>query len=528
MPQRPPSVQSPLGVQTAHATRTTKIGKVFLVGAGPGDPGLLTIRGAECLAQADLVLYDGLANPKLLQWAPGAEHVCVGKHGSGPLWSQQAINAHLVQSASDGHRVVRLKGGDPAVFARTAEELDAVVAAGIPFEVVPGITAALAAASFVGIPITHRDHASAVAFITGQQQADGAQDLDWVALARFPGTLVFYMGVTTASQWSQRLIAEGKRPETPVAIVRRCSWSDQRVIRCTLRDVADQLTPASKLRPPVIVIVGDVAQLGKDFNWVETRPLNGVGVWLARPAGQNCWLERQLRELGAVVYEQPAIEIHPAEDTVELDRAIGCLGRGEFDGIALTSHNAVHSFLDRLWAQGLDLRALAGITIACVGSKTAASLAERGLRADVVPQRDAFHADGLVKLLAKRGMTKGRHWLLPQADQARRTLSDGLIRAGAAVQRAIAYRSVAAQQIVPDIADALERQSIQWVTVTSPNMARTLHQLCAAHLAQIHPVSLSPAITEVLEELGWPAKAQANVATEEAMLDAILAAESGS
>src|SRR6476661_4825056 len=164
-------------------------GKVYLVGAGPGDPGLLTLRGAECLAQADLVFYDGLANPKLLRLAPRAEHVCVSKHGSGPLWTQDEINQHLVDAARQGRRVVRLKGGDPAVFARTAEELETLVVAGVPFEVVPGITAALAAASYVGIPITHRDHASAVAFITGQQQTDGAQELDWAALARFPGTL---------------------------------------------------------------------------------------------------------------------------------------------------------------------------------------------------------------------------------------------------------------------------------------------------------------------------------------------------
>ncbi|MGN6133008.1 MAG: uroporphyrinogen-III C-methyltransferase, partial [Aureliella sp.] len=221
MPKRPPSVQPPFGDRTAGEIPPAKIGKVFLVGAGPGAAGLLTLRGAECLAAADLVLYDGLANSKLLRLAPQAQHVCVSKHGSGPLWSQADITGELVRAARAGLCVARLKGGDPAVFARTAEELEALVAAGIPFEVVPGITAALAAASYVGIPITHRDHASAVAFITGQQQADGAQELDWTALARFPGTLVFYMGVTTASQWSRRLIAEGKSPATPAAIVRR-------------------------------------------------------------------------------------------------------------------------------------------------------------------------------------------------------------------------------------------------------------------------------------------------------------------
>lgn len=499
------------------------MGKVFLVGAGPGDPGLITLRGAECLAEAELVLYDGLANPKLLRLAPSAEQVCVSKHGSGPIWSQEAINQRLVEAAGEGLRVVRLKGGDPAVFARTAEELDALVEAGIPFEVVPGITAALAAASYVGIPITHRDHASAVAFVTGQQQAEGSQDIDWSALARFPGTLVLYMGVTTAGQWSQRLIEAGKPAATPAAIVRRCSWNDQKVIRCTLGEVAAQLTSAGKMRPPAIVIVGEVAKLGEQFDWFSARPLQHVGVWLARPDHQNDWLEQQLTERGADVYVQPALAIKPPADLAALDRAVDHLAEGLFHGVAFTSRNAVDSLLNHIWAHALDARVFAGMEIACVGSKTAEYLASRGLRADIVPPHD-YSAASVLEAIAAGERTADERWLLPQAEQARDTLAAGLVRLGLQVERVTAYETVPAGQLAAEIVDGLEKGAIHWVTVTSPNMARTLHSLCQPYLGQLKPLSLSPSISQALADLGWPAQAEAKEATEEALLEALLAA----
>jgi uroporphyrinogen III methyltransferase/synthase len=409
------------------------------------------------------------------------------------------------------------------VFARSAEELEALAAADIPFEVVPGITAALAAASYVGIPITHRDHASAVAFITGQQQAEGAQEIDWGALARFPGTLVLYMGVTTVGEWTQRLIAEGKSPATPAAIVRRCSWSDQLVIRCELGEVAEQLTPANKLRPPVIVIVGDVARLGARFNWFDARPLRHLGVWLARPDHQNDWLERQLTELGAEVFVEPAIQIRPPASLAEMDQAIAHLAAGNFHGVVFSSRNAVQALLDRVWAQAYDVRIFAGMQIACVGSKTAEYLAARGLRADVVPPHD-YSATTVLEELAARQVSTGQRWLLPQADQARDTLAAGLAHLGAEVERVTAYEAVPVAQLAPEIADALAKGAIQWVTVTSPNMARTLHGLSHAYLSQLKPLSLSPAISQTLEQLGWPAQAEASEATEEALLQALLAA----
>lgn len=536
MPQRPHSVQSPFGMRAGNDEYEDKIGnfrsqpgKVFLVGAGPGDPGLITVRGAECLAQADLVLFDGLANAKLLRLAPHAEHVSVGKHGVGPIWSQMDINARLIQSAQAGLRVVRLKGGDPAVFARTAEELEALVAAGIAFEVVPGITAALAAASYVGIPITHRDHASAVAFITGQQQSDSVYELDWTALARFPGTLVFYMGVTTAGQWCQRLISQGKPATTPAAIVRRCSLPDQRVIRCRLNEVSEHLTPATKLRPPVIVIVGEVAAMGDKFNWFDARPLHQTGIWLTRPHGQNDFLEKQLSELGADVYVHPALEIGRPESFESLDRSIRGLAQGDYQGIAFTSRNAFEAVIDRAWTLSLDLRIFHGLKIACVGDKTAQYLASRGLLADLVPEHD-FNAARLVELIGSinaNHRSSLKRWLLPQADQARDTLASGLNALGFEVDRVTAYRTLPITQMSSEIRAAMERSAIQWVTVTSPIMARALFQVCQGYTEQLKPLSLSPAISHTLRELGWPAAAETTSAREEEIIEVLLQNQSG-
>lgn len=251
--------------QVASDRSSKKLGKVFLVGAGPGDPGLITVRGSQCLAAARLVLYDYLVNPLLLDYAPAAaERVCLGRPHGGRSLPQEEINQRMIAAAAAGLTVVRLKSGDPHLFGRGAEEVEVLTAAGIPYEVVPGVTAAFAAASHANIPITHRDVASAVAMITGHQRADGpAPELDYLALAHFPGTLIFYMGTTTSRQWSEALLHGGKAPETPVAIVRRASWPDQETIRCTLGTVAERIEQ-EKVRPPAVIIVGQAAGLPKD------------------------------------------------------------------------------------------------------------------------------------------------------------------------------------------------------------------------------------------------------------------------
>ncbi len=512
---------------TTQSDASPARGMVYLVGAGPGDPGLITIRGRECLEAADYVLYDGLTNACLLDFATHAVCESVGKHGSTekspaePIWSQQEINSRIVQLAKSGFVVVRLKGGDPAVFARTAEELEVLIAEKIPFEVVPGITAALAAASYVGIPITHRRHASAVALITGQQQSEDApQPIDWDALARFPGTIVFYMGVTTVAQWSRELLRAGKPDSTPAAIVRRCSWSDQSVVRCRLDEVADALTPASKMRPPVIVIIGDVAALGKDFDWFSSRPLAGLGVLVTRAAEQSDDLLTQLRHMGAEAYLQPVLEIRPPADRVALEAAIQRLVKGEFDGVTFSSVNGVDGLLNHLFQAGSDSRVFYRSTIGVVGKHTAEQLKRYGLRADICPEQ--FSAAGLLAVLPDR--LDNQNWLVTKTNRSSRELPDGLIARGANVTEVITYETTAVTNLKPGIESALRGGRIHWVTITSAAIAESAAALLAPFRHQLLPVSLSDAVTAKLDTLNWPAAAQATEHSSEQLVQAILTA----
>ncbi len=425
----------------------TPVGRVYLIGAGPGDPGLLTLRGAELLRRSDVVLYDGLSNTDLLVHAARAEHISVGKHGQSRIWKQSEIIDEMLAHARAGRTVARLKGGDPAVFARTAEEVDALRGAEIEFEIVPGITAALAAGSFAGIPITHRGLASAVALVTGHEEPGKSESaLDWDALAKFPGTLVIYMGVTTAEAWSGALIAAGKPADTPVALVRRCSLPDQQQIHCRLDEVADRMTPARKFRPPVIVIIGPVTRLAPTMDWVTRRPLFGQSVMVTRPIDQSLAMADALRELGAEVIIQPAIEIAPPSDWSDVDKSIHDLSR--FDVIVFCSHNGVGFFLDRLIDLGYDMRRLAGLRIAVTGSKTAESLAAYRLKADIVPA--TFRAESLVEaIIDSLGSSvqqpandiKRKNVLVIRASRGRDVMTDLLARGGAAVTEVVAYQN---------------------------------------------------------------------------------------
>src|SRR6478672_3296414 len=372
---------------------TNPTGRVYLVGAGPGDPGLVTLRGAECLRLADVVLYDYLASPELLTHiSAGAERICLGRHGHGRLMSQTEINEAMIRHAANGCSVVRLKGGDPAIFARLAEELAALSAAGVPYEIVPGVTAAQAASSHASIPLTDRDEASCVAFVTGQEKHDqsSVDSLDYAALANFPGTLVFYMGVTTAGAWSRALIDHGKRADTPVAIVRRCSLPDQQTYFTTLGELGETVQ-TKKLRPPAVVIVGDVAKARDVSNWFTIRPLFGRTVLITRPEHQSDDLAARLQNLGANVLRQPAIEITPPTDWTPVDSAIERLP--ELDWLVFSSSNGVEYFFGRLLALGYDMRRLATVRLAAIGPGTAAALAEFHLKADLQPE--TYRAESL-------------------------------------------------------------------------------------------------------------------------------------
>jgi uroporphyrinogen III methyltransferase/synthase len=515
-------------------------GKVYLVGAGPGDPGLITLRGLRCLERADAVLYDYLVNPRLLDCCrPAAEIISLGKHGGGRIWSQDEINGALVRLAGEGKTVVRLKGGDPVVFARGVEEVEALVAAGISFEIVPGITAALAAGSYAGIPITHRELASAVALVTGQEDCGKeGPPLDYASLATFPGTLVFYMGVTTAARWSSDLVAAGKSPRTPVAVIRRVSFPDQKVWQTTLGGVA-QFVAETKLRPPVIFVVGEVAALAPTLSWLDKRPLFGQSVLVTRPTKLWCarsasaQIDREapliqgLSELGAEVLFQPAIEIRPPDDWSAVDAALARLK--EFDWLVFSSVNGVDALLGRLLGSinpgahageprrvdapvnpvvhdrpavggGVkhDRRAQAGVKIAAIGSATAARLAEYHLRADLIP--DEFRAEALAKSLAAEA--HGKRFLLARASRGREVLAETMTAAGGMVEQVVVYQSVDVPSPDPDIAARLAAGRIDWTTVTSSAIARSLARLFGDELHKTKLVSISPITSSTLREHG--------------------------
>ena len=498
-------------------------GKVFLVGAGPGAVDLLTLRAVKCLQMADVVLYDYLANPQALEFAsPSATVICLGSHrkygaASEKIWHQPEINARLIAEAQAGKTVVRLKGGDPAIFARTAEEIDALSAAGIEFEVVPGVTAALAAGSYAGIPPTHRDLSSAVALVTGHEQnGKAASALDWAALAKFPGTLVVYMGVTTAKSWSTALMEAGKPSDTPAAIVRHCSRPDQETIRCTLGAVAEHLTGENKLRPPVIVIIGKVAELEPTWNWFQKRPLFGTTVMVTRPAQQIATLRDQLAELGAEVLAQPAIAISDPPDWSPTDEAIHRLDT--FDWIVFSSANGVEYFFKRLLSGNRDLRSLGATKIATVGSKTAEAVENLHLRADCIPNE--FRAEALAEAL--KGNAGGKRFLLIRASRGREVLAEELAAASAHVEQIIVYQSSDVEQADEEIRTRLSTGEIDWITVTSSAIARSLAKLFGDDLRQAKLASISPITSASLNELGYAATAEATEYTMAGVVQAIL------
>lgn len=493
-------------------------GKVYLVGAGPGDPGLLTLRGAECLALADVVLYDYLANPRILcHVRPGAECVSLGAHGHTKIWTQTEINARMVADALAGKNVVRLKGGDPTIFGRIAEELDAIRAHHLAYEIVPGITAAAAAAGYAAIPITHRDHASAVALIAGHEDAGKTESaIDYDALARFPGTLVIYMGVTTVREWTCGLLAAGKSPQTPVAIVRRASLPDQVVRYTTLGETVDALTPSSKLRPPVIVIVGEVAALGPTVSWFAERPLFGQKVLVTRAVDQTAELQTRLETLGAEVLSQPAIDIRPVSDFTRVDAAMARLHT--FDWVVFSSSNGVEQFMRRLLALGKDARALGSVKLAAIGPGTAARLAEYHLHADIMPGE--YRAEAMVEALATQA--RGKKFLLVRASRGREVLAEGLTALGGEVEQTVVYESTDVVVADPRVQQLLADGKLDWVTVTSSAIARALVKLFGEELRKTRLASISPITSAALREIGYEPAVEATEYTMDGVVSAIV------
>lgn len=491
------------------------LGKVFLVGAGPGDPGMLTIRGMECLQQADVVLHDYLANPRLLKWAGQAETICLGKHGGGRLYSQEEINQQIVQFAKSGKKVVRLKGGDPAIFARTHEELEEICRHGIPYEVVPGITSALALTGTVGIPLTHRNYASAVALVTGQGKSGGpSKHIDYQALAQFPGTIVFYMGTTTVETWSNELIKAGMDPRTPVVATRNCSLPSQTSFRCQLDEIASHVNQETKLRPPVLFVVGQAADDFGKFNWFENRPLFGQTILVTRPAHQSDGLIQQLEELGAEVLAQPAIEIGPIDN---LDSIQQCAAKiREYDWIVFSSANGVEYFMKELLKTN-DIRCLGNAKVAAIGPATAARIEEFHISPDLVPEK--FQAENLADELSEQ--VSGKNVLLIRASRGREILFDQLSKVASNVEQLVCYQSRDVTTASQQITERMQAGEIGLTTVTSSAIATSLVNLFGESLRQTRLISISPITSDTLRSLGFEPAAEADPYTMPGILGAI-------
>lgn len=496
-------------------------GFVSLIGAGPGDPGLLTLRGAEALGQADVVVYDYLANPALLSHAPrDAERIYVGKQVGRHTLSQDEINALLVERGLAGQRVARLKGGDPFVFGRGGEEALALVEAGVPFEVVPGISSAVAAPAYAGIPVTHRGLASSLAIVTGHE--DPAKDeraLDWARLATGVDTLVLLMGVGNLPGIVAELVAHGRPASTPAAVVRWGTLPGQQAVTGTLADIVDRVHKAG-LQPPAVTVIGAVAALRERLRWFESRPLFGQRVLVTRTREQAGALSSRLRALGAEAVELPTIHVAPPEDWAPLDAAIaGLPGTG---WIVFTSANGVGHFWERLRAAGLDARALHGIRLAAIGPATAAALEARGLQPDLVP--DEYVAEAVA---AGLGEVRGLRVLLPRADIARPALAGLLREAGAEVVEVSAYRTLR-----PEIEPATLRALLAGVTVATFTSSSTVRNLAAAArdagldlpvaLAHALIACIGPITAQTAREHGLPVHLVAEEYTVEGLVAALV------
>ena len=490
---------------------------VYLVGAGPGDPGLLTVRALELIAAADVIVYDRLIPATALDGARAdAQLIYVGKEGGGPSVSQDDIQKLLLEHGAAGEAVVRLKGGDPFVFGRGGEEAELLHAAGIAFEVVPGITAGVAAPAYAGIPVTHRDGASAVAFVTGHEDPAKLEEggtgsaIDWPALARFPGTLVFYMGVRQLPAITRQLITGGRSPAEPAAVIERGTLPDQRVVCGTLETIAAVAADAH-VRAPAISLFGPVTALREQLAWFESRPLTGVTIAVTRARAQASALAARLRGLGAAASETPAIRIEPlAGPAPEIER---------YDLVCVTSPNGVRFLFDRLAEAGRDARAFGGVgrtRIAAIGPGTAAALRERGLIADIVPER--FVAEGLVDALADAPV---RRALIARAAQGRDVLPEALRQRGAEVDVIALYETVAEPITEP------QREAIaaaDYVTFTSSSTVKFFFETAGDDLSgHTRLVSIGPVTSDALREHGREPDVQATRHDIDGLVQALIA-----
>ena len=496
---------------------------VYLVGAGPGDPGLITVKGLECIKKADVLVYDRLVNPSLLEYASkDAELIYVGKSPERHTLVQEEINSLLVVKALENKVVTRLKGGDSFVFGRGGEEALELVKNNIPFEVVPGITSAIAVPAYAGIPVTHRGLTSNVAFITGNEDPTKEDtDIDWAKISTGIGTLVFLMGMANLPKIVEKLIENGRSPDTPVALIRWGTLPEQTTLTATLKEIV-QKAQEQEFKNPTIIIVGEVVSLREELKWVEKRPLWGQRVLVTRSRGQASIFSKMIQDLGGVPIEFPTIDIIPADDYAPLDKAITAVS--DFDWIIFTSVNGVQAFYERLSINKMDFRELKGIRIGAVGPKTKEELEKYGLNVDYIPGE--YRAEAIIEEMQGEDL-KGKKILLPRPDIARKILPEALKSMGADVQEVIAYKTVIGNGQANNIKDLLENKKINIITFTSSSTVKNFVSMFnKSELPQllqgVKLASIGPITTNTAVELGLNIDVEASEYTLDGLLEAIL------
>jgi uroporphyrinogen III methyltransferase/synthase len=494
-------------------------GKVYFIGAGPGDPGLLTLKGRSVLERADCVIYDFSAAEELLRFCPpNAERIFVGEPAGGLRCPQEEIEQLLIAKAQEVGIVARLKGGDPFVFGRGDQEALALVRAGIPFEIVPGVTAGLAAPAYAGIPLTYRDFASSACFLAGREDlAKEESTIDWGAVAASRSTLVFFTGTRNLAALASKLAAHGRSAETPVAVIRWGTLPRQQVVTGTLRDIAQR---AADLQPPTVIVVGEVVRLREQLNWFERLPLFGKRIVITRAREQAGTLRQALAELGAEVIEVPTIEIRDPASWERLDGAIRRLE--EFQYLLLTSANGVRNFLARLRACGRDVRDLKGLTIGAIGPATAAEFAKTGVQVDFVPGE--YRAEGLLEALAGRDL-RGKSFLIPRAKVARDLVPRVLSEHGAHVEVVEAYETVTPEYRAEEL-DRLMSPPPDVITFTSSSTASNFARLFGHRplkdvLRAAVVASIGPVTSETVRKLGLEVTVEAKESTIPGLVEAL-------
>jgi uroporphyrinogen III methyltransferase/synthase len=498
-------------------------GKVYLVGAGPGDPKLITVKGLEVLRKSDAVVYDRLASPRLLEEArPGAEQYYVGKLPERHSMTQEEINGLLVRLAKEGKTVTRLKGGDPCVFGRAGEEAEALLAHGIPFEIVPGVTSAVAVPAYAGIPVTHREYSSSFTVATGHEKPEKLDTMiDWRHLSDAGKTIVFLMGVSRIGHIAEQLMSHGRPPDTPVALVRWGTRAEQETLVGTLATIAEQVREAD-FQPPAVIVVGEVVRLRERLSWYERLPLFGRRVLITRARAQAGELADRIEALGGEPVEFPVIALKEPDDPEKcaaLDAALDRLDR--FDWILFTSVNGVEFFFRRMRRRGVDIRAMHRATIAAVGPATREALMKYGLVVEELPQ--LYQAEGLLEAIRPK-VRPGQTVLLPRADIARKTLPEELRRLGCEVTEVDVYENVPCEDGADRIVELLNEGAVDAVTFTSSSTARNFADIIrrrtdrfAELMAPVRIACIGPLTAKTAEECGM----RADIVPEQATIDAL-------